>query len=94
VEQLYAIPLGSAWQCPLFPERVGGTAQLDDVYVGRVLHTTVFARLDEDVVLVTGLHLLQFLDFLQDDIVHAVLVLAENALGLDTDYHVFFVISL
>jgi hypothetical protein len=37
---------------------------------------------------------LQFLDFLQDDIVHAVLVLAENALGLDTDYHVFFVISL
>jgi hypothetical protein len=30
---------------------------------------------------------LQFLDFLQDDIVHAVLVLAEYALSLDTYLH-------
>jgi hypothetical protein len=94
VEQFYAILLGSTGQCPLFPKRVGGTVQFYNVDVGGILYTTVLTRFDEDEELVVSLHLLQFLDFLQDDIVHAVLVLAENALGLDTDYHVFFVISL
>jgi hypothetical protein len=87
MQQLYAILLSCTRQCPLFPERVGGTMYLNDVDVGGILHTTVLARLDEDIVFVACLHLLQFFDFLQDDIVHAVLVLAEYALSLDTYLH-------
>ena len=66
--------------------------QLNDVDVGRILYTTVFARLHKYKVFVASLHLLQFLDFLQDDIVHAVLVLAEYALSLDTYFHSCFII--
>ena len=45
VQQLYAILLGSARQCPLFPKRIGWTVELNDVHVGGVFYTTVFARL-------------------------------------------------
>jgi hypothetical protein len=55
--------------------------------VSGTLYATVFTRFDKDVILVLGVHLLEFLDFLKHYIVHAVLVGAENALGFDSYYH-------
>ena len=57
------------------------------MYILGILQTSVFTRGNKYEILVHGVHLLQFLDFLQHDIVHAVFVGAKYTLCFYTYSH-------
>ena len=88
MQYLYAIFLGSSWQCPLFPQRIGWAIQFYNVYVFTTLYTMVFSWFYKHIVFIRKVHLLQFFNFLQHHVVHTVFVFAEYPLCFYANFHI------
>ena len=87
MEQVDAVAACSQGQRHLFPKGIGGTVEFYHVESGRRLQAAVGSGFDKDKQLVSGLHLLQPLEFLEHHIVHAVLALTEDTLRLNAYFH-------
>ena len=77
----------SLGQCYLLPQWISRAAKLNDMEILRFFQAPVLSRGNKYVIFITVFPLLQFFQCLQDDKVHAMLVIAENALGFDGDSH-------
>ena len=87
MQKLDAITVNSPRECPLFPKRIRGTTKFNDVNMLRTLNAWIVAGFYENVELMRRLHAAEFSDFLQHNIIHAVLVLTENALCFYANLH-------
>ena len=62
--------------------------------IKRIADATVGTGFDKYVIIVLGVNLLEPFNLLQNDIVHAMLIVAEYPLCFYTDFHLFRILSI
>ena len=92
VEHVQIQFVGSFQKSYLFPKRIEVSANFQNVHILGILQTSVITRSNEYEVFIPCIYLLKLANLLQHHIVHAVLILAEDSLGFNTDSHICLMI--